>query len=319
LKPFVRLAGWWKQRLTASSSSTTYYLSCHCGQTCEGQRQRRHQVVRCSRCNREQFVLPLSPLPAVRPGTAAATAESPSRPLWLVPLLAGGVTFLLMVALFAAFWDYIIPGRGSTATATRPPGTAEQHLAIGRKALQIGDFRLALEELTAAQALLLANPQSLAADDRKQLPQLHRQAALLTDWPKDSLEQVLTRLASLRDDEWQTVIGKYHGKVFVFDLEVRRDAARQYQVRFTRPPGRLMLRLDLQDLVLFQHLPVDNPQRIWFAARLAEVKREAADRCLIRFEPNDAVLLTDVNPLVLGAQVPDAHLALQRKWTTELP
>lgn len=239
--------------------------------------------------------------------------------MWLVPLLAGGATFLVMVALFAAFWDYIIPGRGPGSTATRPLGTAEQHLTIGRKALQIGDFRLALEELTAAQALLLANPQSLAADDRKQLQQLHRQAALLTDWPKDSLEQVLTRLAPLRDDEWQTVIGKYHGKVFVFDLEVRRDAARQYQVRFTRPPGRLALRLDLQDLVLLQHLPVDNPQRIWFAARLAEVKREAADRCLIRLEPNDAVLLTDVNPLVLGAQVPDAQLALQRKWTAELP
>ncbi len=124
MKPFVRLAGWWKQRRTASSSSTNFDLACVCGQTCQGQRQRRHQVVRCSRCNRELFVLPLSPLPAVRVGTGAATAESPSRPLWLVPLLAGGVTFLVMVALFAAFWDTIVPGRGPGSSATRPLGTA---------------------------------------------------------------------------------------------------------------------------------------------------------------------------------------------------
>lgn len=319
MKPLVRLAAWWKLRLTASSSPTAYDLSCVCGQTCQGPRQLRHQVVRCARCNRELFVLPLSPLPAVRLGAASTTVDGRSRPVWLVPLLAGGATFLVMVALFVVLWDYIIPGRISGAAATRPLGTAEQHLTIGRKALQIGDFRLALEELTAAQALVLANPQGVSADDRRHLLQLHRQATLLTDWPKDSLEQILTRLAPLRDDEWQTVIGKYHGKVFVFDLEVRRDAARRYQIKFTRPPGRLTLRLDLQDLVLFQHLPMDNPQRIWFAARLTEAKREAADRCLIRLDPNDAVLLTDVNPIALGAQVPDAHLALQRKWTAELP
>ncbi|MBL8797250.1 MAG: hypothetical protein JNM56_25330 [Planctomycetia bacterium] len=319
MKPLARLVAWWKRAPASSGSLAAYDLTCPCGQSCQGARQLKHQALRCPRCQRALFVLPLSPLPAVRGGSAAPGNARSMRRVWLAPLLAGGLTFVVVVVLFVACWNSLVPGRASSAAGTRPAGTIEQHVAIGRKALQIGDFNLARDELTSARALVLADPASVSADDRRQLQQLHRQAALLVDWPKDSLEQILLRLAPLRDDEWQAVIGKYCGKVFAFDLEARRDAARQYQVRFTRLAGRLNLRLDPHDLVLFQHLPLDNPQRLWFAARLADVRREAPDRCIIRLDPNDAVLLTDVNPLALGAQVPDAHLVLQRKWTAELP
>jgi len=127
----------------------------------------------------------------------------------------------------------------------------------------------------------------------------------------------------LRFDEWQAVAERYRGKPFLFDLELRRDAARQYHVikygGKESPPG---LRLEVQNLRLLAYLPLEEPQRVLFGARVAELRRQG-DSCTVRLEPDSAVLLTDVTSFAIGGMIPETALQPilkpQRQWAAGLP
>ena len=76
MKGLLGIVGWWQNGQPAVQPPT-YQITCACGQSCEGVRQAKHQIIRCLRCSRELFVLPFSPLPPVMPpGAESATTTS---------------------------------------------------------------------------------------------------------------------------------------------------------------------------------------------------------------------------------------------------
>ena len=76
-------------------------------------------------------------------------------------------------------------------------------------------------------------------------------------------------------------------------------------------------------LKLLGNLPLDEPKRVLFGARLVNIRREAEGTCVVRFEPDSGVLLTDVASAGLGIMIPDPplqqSLQQQRKWAVKLP
>src|SRR5579884_2866951 len=92
-----------------SGGGASYEVVCACGQVARGQRQARHQVIRCSACQRPVFILPASPLPRwsspdgpAGNGTPAPAAARPAPGrFWVRPLLAGLVTLAVVAAVLA--------------------------------------------------------------------------------------------------------------------------------------------------------------------------------------------------------------------------
>lgn len=233
-----------------------------------------------------------------------------------MPFAAGGVTFLLAAAGFWYLVDFLSP-RGPSAAPTIQVNL-EQQQELARKALLSGDYAEAVRHLEPLRGAQQGTPRQ-----RRRSAQLERQAALLNDWPREPLAQVLGRTARLNDDEFQAVTGRHRGKAAVFDVVVRRDASRQYWVKPMGPGGLVTLNLDLQDVKLLSHLPLDGPQRLVFAGRIADLRRTGADSCTVRLDPDTAVLLTDVTAAGLGNLIADATLApiltQQAQWVEELP
>jgi hypothetical protein len=326
MKGLFRVAGWWKKGPAAPVPAIPFQITCSCGQIIQGHREHSHQVIRCNACNRDLFVLPASPLPpGAAPGAAAAlpAAVGTSRSPWFWPLVAGGATLLVVIGAFAAAFIWLIE-MPQPEGAVLTPAELDKGLAEGRKALVAGEFQRALQELDKLHATVRAKSQPTTPGQREELRQLHRQAALLADWSGEPLEQVLTRTATLKFDEWQAVAERYRGKPFLFDLELRRDAGRQYHVikygGKDSPPG---LRLEVQNLRLLAYLPLEEPQRVLFGARVAELRRHGEVSCTVRLEPDSGVLLTDVTSFSIGGMIPEKELQpilrQQQQWAAGLP
>jgi hypothetical protein len=323
MKGLFRLAGWWKRGPAAPSPAIPFQINCSCGQIIQGFREHTHQVLRCNGCSRELFVLPASPLPpAAAPGALAALPENvrSGRSPWFWPIVAGLLTLVVVVGGFAAafLWLIEIP-EGAAPTAAE----IDTELAGARKALREGELQRAAQELDRLQTTVTVKSQAATPGQREELRQLHRQAVLLADWSGESLEQILARTAPLKFEEWQAVAERYRGKPFVFDLELRRDASRRYHViRYggkDTPPG---VRLEVQNLRLLAYLPLEEPQRVLFGARVAELRRQG-EVCTVRLEGDSGVLLTDVTSTVIGGTIPELVLQpilkQQRQWAAGLP
>jgi hypothetical protein len=238
------------------------------------------------------------------------------------PVIAVGMTAVFgVIALATLLYVYVlIPSKPALPAVSAEE--IEAQVDEGRKSLADGHYSDAAESLAKAQSNLAGQPGLLTPAGRRQLAQLHRQAAILADWPREPLDKILARTGSLNEDEWRAVAGNYKGKTAVLDLSLRRDASRQYHVDFTRPMVVARLRLELQNLKLLDSLPLDARERVVFAASIAEIRREDRGAFNVRFEPDSGVLLTDVNANVLG-EVPDAAfralLERQKTWAAELP
>jgi hypothetical protein len=326
MKGWGGLAQWWTNGRAGNRATARYRITCACGHACEGQRQASSQVVRCSSCQREHFVLPFSPLPAVvapgcEPGRSSMFLRRCAGRPWFWPVVAGGLTLVIAAGALWLLVAYLLPA-GRTPGPAASPVRIDDRLARGKEALASANFAKAVEELDAAQAMVAGQPQLLSLAERRQLAQLRRQAGVLLDWPRESLEQILSRASRLNDEEWQAVVGRYQGKGVVFDVQIRRDASRQYHVTSTRA-GPVRLRLEVQGLKLLDHLPLEARQRVIFAARLVEVRRDGEGNCVVRLDPQSGVLLTDVPPALLGPVLTEPNvqpiLALQREWAAELP
>jgi hypothetical protein len=322
MKGLSYIRRWWTNGTAVDPAIATYAITCDCGKLMQGQRRAQHQVVRCSGCNRELFVLPLSPLPAVLPPGAESAPASPARfRFWLIPAIAGAVALLVVIIVFVVVLRHALPSRPSTAA--RPNfRQVEEQIVAGRLAFREGNFQLAAEQLGSALDTVVGHPEYFTPADRRQWVQLHRQAAILADWPREPLDRILSTTIALNEDDWRVVAARYRGKAAVFDVELRRDAARQYHVNMTRPLAVARLRLELHNLKLLDSLPLEAPQRVLFAARLADVRREERNAFVVRFEPDSGVLLTDVSAGAVGG-IPEAELQTileqQRRWAAELP
>ncbi len=287
-----KLRKWWGRR--PGTSAAPYQVVCACGSVARGLRRRRHQVVRCGHCGEPLFVLATSPLPspsgerpsAPRPSSSAAVVRKARSP-WRWPLAAALLTLATAVGvyavLFLALYRPASPAPGDVADA---PALLRE----GKQALAGQRFKLA--EARLAQAL--AGQKGLPPEDRRRLPQLHRQAALLADLLDVSLGELLHTANGLAGAEWQAQFReRYQNKSVVFDAEVRRLADGRYRLDYEVRAGLELARIDLDGLRLLRELPLETPRRLVFGARLEEVVREQPGLWVVRPAADSGVLLTD--------------------------
>jgi hypothetical protein len=317
----------WRGVSPPSAAHAPYEVTCACGQVARGARLPVHQVIRCTRCGDELFVLPLSRLPAVQTSAgrrrlpkAASRALARWR-LWALPALAAVLTVLVLVAAYHFLVAPHVAPRAAGDLAQRGVKAAGHavaafdrlvaaHTQMGR-----GNFRLALDELRAARALreLPAWPRAL----RLELAQLQRQAELLADLMVESLSEVVTHAAAVQEKEWQADFQyRYRGKAVVFDLEVRAGPDGRYEHDWLLRARDEPARLELSDLELLRRLPLDRPQRLLFGARLAAVRREPGRGWVVRLDSESAVLITDAGAAVacfLSPEEPEVRDLLERQ------
>jgi hypothetical protein len=293
---------WWAKRPPTPSAGVPFAVACVCGHVVHGLRQPRHQVLRCPGCRQPVFVLPLSPLPVVeptdplRPVQRSAPALPGASPTWRLPLLAGGLTLAAVALVFVVLFLSLDRREPEDRTPT-DARVIRDHIRASRRALAEGNHHLALEELKTALKFLVPSPHLLSPPESRQLTALYRQAELLTDLLSEPLEQILDWAAEVRDDQERQAqfARRYQGKAVVFDDVIRREGGQcRLQVYELRVKGE-RARVELGDLKLMAALPLDQPQRVLFGARLAGVAREPPGDWVVRFDPDSGVLLTDVD------------------------
>jgi hypothetical protein len=247
-----------------------------------------------------------------------------AAPSWRGPLLAGGLTLVVVIALFVAVLIPLL--RPSPSAVLSPAEEARQQFAAGRAALAEEKLLQARAELAQARERLARAPGALSAAEARELTQLHRQTVLVTDLSSESLGEMLRVAAGLRPDEWEAHFERrYRGQAVIFDDVVRRDPAggltlATYEVR---APGE-SARLDLDGLKLLKALPLQEPQRLLFGARLTAITREPPGRWVVRFDPDSGVLLTDESIAAACCPPPidddlKAVLKRQAEWAAALP
>lgn len=308
----------------APSVVVPYRIVCACGGVVEGTRLRQTQVVDCPGCGQPQFVLPVGawggPVGAGKKTMAAKPRAS--RRVAGVAIVAAAVAAAGVLAVFVVLWPHL--GRDTTRATSQPQAPvndARRLLTEGQQALADGNFRRARRALADAAAECSRRPGALTADESHVLGRLDREAALLADLLRISLEEVLQQGLRLRDEEeWQAQFEDYRSRSVVFDDQVRRDpegrpALVNYVVQADGNPARVAL----EDLAMWQKVPLEQPVRVLFGARLASCRREAGGAWAFRFQPQSGVLLTDKGaaaaclPAPLGPEV-DEVLRRQAGW-----
>jgi hypothetical protein len=294
----AKVKRWWQPSGSRGQRLALYRVRCACGETASGARRGHFQLVTCGRCGRHLFVLPRSPLPSVadsliearksgiHPASAAARPVSRRRK-WLALVAVGLVGAALVGVAFAPrWWDAAgrIPRETEGPSRAAPPDVL---LKNARENLAVGNYRLALAGL---QELAAAGPNP-DAPPRRQWEPLLAQAALLADLSAESLEEILAHAAVGRVDEWEADFpARYRGRAFLFDLELNGPAGGPYRHSWALPAG---VRMEFAELRLLRRLPLEEPTRLLFGARLAWVRRDTPTSWEVLFEPDSGVLLTD--------------------------
>jgi len=298
----IKVQHWWTDG--RSEATAPYEILCSCGKACRGQRDRRAQTVACPGCGRKVFVLPRSPFARGSNSAAALLngAKTSAGPRaarvnpWVWPVVAGSLTLAVSSALLVLLLSHL---QSQRPTAPAPPiwsaADVADRIESSRKAIASGDFKKAAEDLQAVRTMSGQQPDLLSAVEARRLAQLERQVALVADWPREPLEQILARVGKLNPREWEAVVRGYRGQTVLLDVNARRDPAGHYHVDSKGPAGEVTLHLELQNLKVLQSLPLADPQRLLLAARLAEIRREGAGAYLVQFDPDSGVLLTDAD------------------------
>jgi hypothetical protein len=216
-----------------------------------------------------------------------------------------------VVALFLTLLP-LLQRAGPSAAPVPESDRLRQRIEAGRRKLEDGQFRGALDDLSAALGMCELHPELLSQGEARQVQHLHRQGDLLARLLKPSLQEILHQAAQVRhEDEWQGRFNDdYRGKAVMFDGVVRRDAdglpaLRDYEVR----AGAETARVALEDLDLLRRLPLEPPPRLLFGARLASLSRERGGRWVFRLQPDSGVLLTDPGAVAACGLAPlDAEL-----------
>ncbi|HMF14797.1 MAG TPA: hypothetical protein VKE94_20925 [Gemmataceae bacterium] len=300
-----------------SDAPVPFTVKCPAGHVVRGLRQRRHQVVSCAECGVDVFVLPRSPFPDRNdPRSKVRTRRSP----WRRPLVAAALAILIVASALAGL--FVALTRRSAETAD-----VETHVSAAEQALSEGRLRRAVDEFAKARELALERPDTLAASQLRTLTQEYRETSLVADLLSESLAEILIRAARSHEDEWKAqfekrYLGPGQANAVVFDAEVRRGAAGQYHLDWELKAGDERARLEIGDLAILHDLPLDEPRRLLFGARLGSIAREQNGVWVVRFEPSSGVLLTDRRTVVACYPGPvDAELLKrldeQRKWMEE--
>jgi hypothetical protein len=270
--------------------------------------------------------LPLSPLPPVAAGKPPSARLPLVRPPWkrlvrvaLVTVLACAAVLLVVLGWYVSTLREM---SGVQDKPAQPPAvTVRRLIEAGDRALADGNFQLAAEHLQAAAT----GRTWLEPAAARQLDQLHRQAALLADLSLDPLDEVIRKVAGTEEAEAQRVFARrFRDKAVVFDAEVRRDAAGRYHLGYVLVCGKDPVRVEIGDLTILGHLPLEKPRRLLIGGRLDSLGREPPNRWVVRLQPDSGVLLTHPGAAAFccfgaeGGEL-DEVLEAQQAWLTELP
>lgn len=314
---------------TANPPVEYYHLDCPCGSTVEGERQPHGQVVHCPQCGRAMQVFPASPLPFAGrvPKEEPPPVRSPAGPrrlrFWLLPGLAAAGTLALVVGL--TVWLLHRPGGAPVASEQTEEQAREQFasfLAHAKRSAGEGAYHSASRELSEALRLCDLFPQLSPASVVKLRGELW-QTKLLADLSGESLQEIVRHAIGLGDAEWKIIFEeRYANKAVVFDVRIDPNTGGVPRIDYVLEAADTAVELDTGSLDLWQHLPLRQPTRCLFGARLADVTRDGG-RWAVRFRPGSGVLFTD--PDLLGGlsfAVDDelrGVLRRQSEWAADLP
>jgi hypothetical protein len=185
-------------------------------------------------------------------------------------------------------------------------------LKQARKYLAEGSFRLAAEQLAGPVPTALKRPWE----------QLRGEASLLADLLVEPLEDVVRHAARTAEQrEWLADFPRrYQGKAVLFDMVVERLPSGEYQANYPLLLDARAVRLELGELLLLRKIPLEEPQRLVFGARLQSVRLEQpGPTWVVRFQPESGLLLTD--PQAAARCCPDsaAQVEKQGRLAAELP
>jgi hypothetical protein len=305
-----------------AESAVPFEVACACGRPVRGQRRSAHQVVPCPNCGQALFILPRGAWSSgVATRTGPATAPASHRLLWRLALAASAAAVLGVVLLYLVLSPYL-SRRPNDPTAPQSAADVRQNFEAGRQALAGGNYHRGRQLLGEALNRRDQQPQGLNPEETRELRRLHRQAGLLARLLPLSLEELLHQGRRVNDDqEWADLFAEYYrGRTVLFDDVVRRNPAGKpvlavYAVADDGVPARLAL----EDLTLWQRVPLEPPPRLLFGACLKGLAREEGGAWVVRFEPDSGVLLTDpkvaatVCPAPLGPGLLDV-LRQQAEW-----
>src|SRR5262245_6132375 len=293
----------------------SYEVACACGEQCRGQRTPRHQVVHCPACNAPVFILPSSPLPPVGTSGASRSTTALHRHIkpWIWPVAGATVTLVAVIVGFVV----LVRGLANRSDTPRHESLdIRGRIAAGKRSLAGGTYHEAAEHFEAARLLHEKNPQAVSAAERRELSNLRRQASLLAALLSESLEEVLGHAAGVPEMEWETRFdAHYKGSAVVFDGAVSRDAPGQCHLNYRLFVRDEPVRLVVGELKLLRSLPLADPRRLLFGARLASIRREKGAAWVVRFDPDSGVLLTDRGAASACCFQPiDAELEAVLRW-----
>jgi hypothetical protein len=307
----------WQAIRRARHPASPYEVTCPCGRVQAGLRLARSQVLRCPGCGESVFILPRSPLPPVAEETGTPTGPGvPCRSLWVLPLAAALLTLGVVAAVYFLLFSSLLSRESPTPSPRSMEGDqARRVVEEGRRLLRAGHFQRACNLLETVQTQSAANPE---------LRQLVRQAEILANLSQKSLEEIIEDGQKVGDEkEWSERFKKYRGQSVLFDDVVRRDHKGQHALTVYEVVAggeKAIVRLDLK---LLDHLPLDQPRRLIFGARLDRVAREAGGVWVIRFDSDSGTLLTEEEVLArcgvpLDAEVREV-LRRQKEWIAGIP
>jgi hypothetical protein len=171
-----------------------------------------------------------------------------------------------------------------------------------RRSMHDGHFRTALKELDSVEELCTRYPDLLSHEEYFRLTLLQRQCDLMARLLNESLEEIIEQgLRVDNDGEWQEKFAAdYRGRTVVFDDVLQRDAMGRLALRsyYVVQARGVNARVALEDIQLLSRLPLEQPRRWLFGARLASCQREQGGVWVIRFDPESGVLVTDADEVL---------------------
>src|ERR1700735_4927351 len=101
------VGNWFKNGSRQPSWLVPFEVACTCGLVARGHRQPSHQVLTCKGCQRQLFVLPISPFPPLvspqdkKLGPAASPQPTGGLRPWIMPLAAASLTLVIVIAVLS--------------------------------------------------------------------------------------------------------------------------------------------------------------------------------------------------------------------------
>lgn len=294
-----------------------YLVECACGQTLQGTRIARHQVLPCPGCQAPLFIFPLSPWAAlVKKQQAGPPKTTRFRPRDLVvPIGAGVATLLglLLLYLFVIHPRFVRPvDPNKVKAAEASPEALRQRLDQARQMLKVGKFR------QAQQSLQFAKLEALTPEERRGWRQLDSEAGILADLLAEPLEDLLKHAAGSPPEEWPAEFReRYLGKSLIVDAEFRWFPGRGWQANYHLGMPQDMARIAWDDVQVFHKIPTAEKRRFILGVRLAGLElTPPGPTWVVRLQPEKGILLTEVDALSLccpGLAEPENRQVLEEQ------